>query len=47
MPEQFSTAEDVANQVLGVYQQSVVQGQLAPDQAVTTAAEKARGVLKK
>jgi multiple sugar transport system substrate-binding protein len=46
LPEQFATAEDVANQVLGVYQQSVVQGQLSPEQAVTTAAEKGRGVLK-
>ncbi len=46
-PQIFSSAEDAANGVLGVYQQTVVQGQGTPEQAVKDAADKARAALKK
>jgi multiple sugar transport system substrate-binding protein len=46
-PQIFASAEDPANGVLGVYQQTVVQGQGTPDQAVKEAADKARAALKK
>jgi multiple sugar transport system substrate-binding protein len=46
-PQMFSSAEDVANAVQGVYQQVVVQGSVPPEQGVTMAAEKGRAALKK
>jgi multiple sugar transport system substrate-binding protein len=46
LPEQFSAAETVANQVQAVYQQAVVAAELQPGEAVDTAAEKARNALK-
>lgn len=47
MPEQFKAADDVANAVLGVYQQAVVQGSMKPADAVKAAADQARAALKK
>lgn len=44
-PELVQNAEDVANAIQGVYQEAAVQGSLPPDQAVETAAERAREVL--
>jgi multiple sugar transport system substrate-binding protein len=46
LPQQFSTAETVANEVQAVYQQAVVEGKLTPEEAVTQAVEKARAALK-
>lgn len=46
-PQSFSSAEDVANSILGVYQQVVVQGSLPVEQGVTMAADKSRQVIKK
>lgn len=46
-PQIFSSAEDAANGVLGVYQKAVVQGQETPDQAVKEAADMARQAIKK
>jgi multiple sugar transport system substrate-binding protein len=46
-PQMFSSAEDVANNLLGVYQQVVVQGSSTAEQGVTMAAEKGRASLKK
>jgi multiple sugar transport system substrate-binding protein len=45
LPQQFSTAETVANEVQAVYQQAVVEGELTPEEAVTQAAERARAAL--
>jgi len=45
LPQQFSTAETVANEVQAVYQQAVVEGKLTPEEAVTQAAEQARAAL--
>jgi multiple sugar transport system substrate-binding protein len=45
LPQQFSTAETVANEVQAVYQQAVVEGNLVPEEAVTQAAEQARAAL--
>jgi len=45
LPQQFSTAEDVANQILGVYQKAAVEESITPEQGVTEAAEGARTVL--
>ncbi len=45
LPQQFSTAETVANEVQAVYQQAVVEGELTPDEAVTQSAERARAAL--
>jgi multiple sugar transport system substrate-binding protein len=47
LPQQFVAAEDVANSILAVYQQAVVQGTIKPPEAVKTAAEQARAALKK
>ena len=46
MPEQYEAADKVANAILGVYQEAVVQGSLSPQDAVTQAAQKAREALK-
>jgi ABC-type glycerol-3-phosphate transport system substrate-binding protein len=46
MPEQYEAADQVANAILGVYQEAVVQGSLSPQDAVTQAAQKAREALK-
>jgi multiple sugar transport system substrate-binding protein len=46
MPEQYEAADEVANAILGVYQEAVVQGSLSPQDAVTQAAQKAREALK-
>jgi multiple sugar transport system substrate-binding protein len=46
MPEQYEAADKVANAILGVYQEAVVQGSLSPEEAVTQAALKAREALK-
>jgi multiple sugar transport system substrate-binding protein len=46
-PQMFSSADDVANAVLGVYQQVVVQGATSPEQGLTQASEKGRAALKK
>ncbi len=46
LPEQFSTADKVANAVLGVYQKAVVEGSEQPAQAVQDAATQARNALK-
>ena len=45
LPQQFSTAETVANEVQAVYQQTVVEGELTPEEAVEQAAEQARSAL--
>ena len=45
MPEQFEAADQVANAILGVYQESAVTGSLSPQEAVTEAAQKARDAL--
>jgi multiple sugar transport system substrate-binding protein len=45
LPQQFSTAETVANEVQAVYQQAVVEGEMTPEEAVTQAAEQARAAL--
>lgn len=45
LPQQFDAADKVANQLLGVYQQTAVEAQLTPDQAVETAAQGAREAL--
>ncbi|MEZ4726675.1 MAG: extracellular solute-binding protein [Caldilineaceae bacterium] len=45
LPQQFDAADQVANQVLGVYQQTAVEDELVPEQAVETAAEQARETL--
>ncbi len=45
LPQQFDAADKVATQLLGVYQQSAVEGSLAPDAAVETAAQQARETL--
>lgn len=47
MPQQFKAADDVANAVLGVYQQAVVQGAVPPADAAKQAAEQARAALAK
>lgn len=45
LPQQFDAADKVANQLLGVYQQTAVEEQLTPEQAVETAAQQARETL--
>jgi multiple sugar transport system substrate-binding protein len=45
LPQQFATAEDVANQILGVYQKTAVEESISPEQAVQEAATQARSVL--
>jgi multiple sugar transport system substrate-binding protein len=45
LPQQFSTAETVANEVQAVYQRAVVEGRLTPEEAVTQAVERARAAL--
>jgi multiple sugar transport system substrate-binding protein len=45
LPQQFAAAEDVANQILGVYQKTAVEESLSPEQAVQEAATQARSVL--
>jgi multiple sugar transport system substrate-binding protein len=45
LPQQFAAADDVANQILGVYQKTVVEASLTPEQAVQEAATQARSVL--
>ncbi|MBP1693961.1 MAG: extracellular solute-binding protein [Chloroflexi bacterium] len=46
MPEQYESADKVANAILGVYQDAAVKGSLSPEDAVTKAAEDARAALK-
>jgi multiple sugar transport system substrate-binding protein len=45
LPEQIGTADDVAVELLGVYQEAVVEGALEPTQAVDEAAQRAQGKL--
>jgi multiple sugar transport system substrate-binding protein len=45
LPQQFSAAETVANEVQALYQLAVVSGGLGPAEAVRTAAEEARSAL--
>ncbi|MBX3015279.1 MAG: extracellular solute-binding protein [Caldilineaceae bacterium] len=45
LPQQFDAADRVANQLLGVYQQTAVEDRLTPEQAVETAAQQARDTL--
>lgn len=45
LPQQFDAADKVANQLLGVYQQTAVEEQLSPEQAVEAAAQSAREAL--
>lgn len=45
LPQQFSAAETVANELQAVYQRAVVEGRLTPEEAVTQAAERARAAL--
>jgi multiple sugar transport system substrate-binding protein len=45
LPQQFDAADKVANQLLGIYQQTAVEKQLPPEQAVETAAKQARETL--
>jgi multiple sugar transport system substrate-binding protein len=45
LPQQFSAAETVANEVQAVYQRAVVDPELAPNEAVAAAAEEARRAL--
>jgi multiple sugar transport system substrate-binding protein len=45
LPQQFDSAEEVANQILGVYQRVAVEGSLPPEQGVQEAAQQARSVL--
>jgi multiple sugar transport system substrate-binding protein len=44
-PEVVRTADTVANTILGVYQESVVQNQMNPEQAVESAAQRARQAI--
>jgi multiple sugar transport system substrate-binding protein len=46
MPEQYESADKVANAILGVYQEAAVKGSISPQDAVTQAAQKARDALK-
>jgi multiple sugar transport system substrate-binding protein len=46
LPEQIGAADQVAVELLGVYQQTVVEGRLEPEQAVQEAAQRARGHLR-
>lgn len=45
LPQQFSAAETVANEVQAVYQEAVVANELTPEEAVGAAAEEARDAL--
>ena len=45
LPQQFDAADQVANQLLGVYQQTAVEEQLTPEEAVAAAAQQAREAL--
>ena len=45
LPQQFDAADKVATQLLGIYQQSAVEGTLSPDEAVEAAAQQARATL--
>ncbi|NTU78861.1 MAG: extracellular solute-binding protein [Chloroflexales bacterium] len=44
-PQAIANFDDAANAVLATYQETVVEGKLAPDEAVTTASERARSAL--
>jgi multiple sugar transport system substrate-binding protein len=46
LPEQVAVAEDVANEILAVYQQAAVEGSIEPEQAVEQAAQNARNVIR-
>jgi len=46
-PQPLANFDAAANAVLAVYQQAVVEGKQAPDQAAKTAADEARAALKK
>jgi multiple sugar transport system substrate-binding protein len=46
-PQPLANFDAAANAVLGVYQQTVVEGKSSPDQAAQQAAEQARAALKK
>jgi multiple sugar transport system substrate-binding protein len=45
LPQQFATADDVANQILGAYQKTAVEGSITAEEAVQEAAEQARSLL--
>jgi multiple sugar transport system substrate-binding protein len=45
LPQQFAAADDVANQILGIYQKTAVEESLTPEEAVQEAATQARSVL--
>jgi multiple sugar transport system substrate-binding protein len=45
LPEQFAAADQVANQLLGVYQSAVVEEDLTPDQAVEQSVQNASEAL--
>jgi ABC-type glycerol-3-phosphate transport system substrate-binding protein len=44
-PQAFANFDTVANELLKVYSQVVVEGSLTPEEGVTTAAENARTAL--
>jgi multiple sugar transport system substrate-binding protein len=46
MPEQYESADKVANAILGVYQDAAVNRSVTPQDAVTQSAQKARDALK-
>ena len=45
LPEQTGVADDVANEILGVYQQVAVEKSITPEQAVEEAVTRARGKI--
>jgi len=45
LPEQTGTAEDVANEILGVYQLVAVEKSISPEEAVQEAATRAQGKI--
>jgi multiple sugar transport system substrate-binding protein len=45
LPEQTGTAEDVANEILGVYQLVAVEKSISPEEAVQEAATRAQAKL--
>ncbi len=45
LPQQFAAADPVANALLGVYHETVVEGQHSPEEAAEAAAERAREAL--
>jgi len=47
LPEQIGAADDVANEILGVYQLVAVEKSMTPEQAVQEAIERAREKIQK